>query len=192
MLVNVIKAALTLFIIIDPFLSMSMFLTITSGQDKAHIRKQASTAVYVAGIMLFFFLVAGNFLLNIFKISFQSFKIGGGIILLLLGIRTILGAGFGDPYKYKPSIIIIGTPMLSGPGAMTTVIVLSQTFGALITAIACIIVLLVSWVILEYSYYIQKFLGYKVVEVLSRIMGLFLIAIAVQYVTEGIIGVIGN
>ncbi len=191
MFIEILKAVFTLFIIIDPFLSMSMFLTLTSGHDKKFMAKQAAIAMYVAGAMLLVFLVSGKLLLDLLNINMASFKVGGGIILLLLGIRTVMGLGFGDPYKYKASIVIIGTPMLSGPGALTTVIVVSQSYGFWVAAIACVIVLVLSWIILLYAYYIQKILGYRVIEVFSRIMGLLLTTVSVQYISEGIRAIIG-
>lgn len=190
MFVEIFKAALTLFIIIDPFVSLSMFLTLTSGRDKSYVTRQASTAVYVAGMMLALFLFLGEIILDLLHISFSSFQIGGGIILLLLGIRTVMGVNFQNPYKYKTSIVIIGTPMMSGPGAMTTLVILASTYGTLVAGIATLLVLIAAWVILLYAYHIQRFVGYRVIEVFSRIMGLLLTAIAIEYIASGIHGLV--
>jgi len=183
---EIIQGIIALFIIIDPFLSMAMFLALTKGQTRAEMKKQALTAVGVASVMLLLFLVGGLFLLNLMSISFESFKIGGGVILLMLGIRTCLGKGFATPAKYKVSIVVIGTPMLSGPGALTTIIILSQQSGIAVAAIASVVVLVLTFFILYYASYFQKWISEKMMEVFSRVMGLLLTALAVQYIVEGI------
>jgi multiple antibiotic resistance protein len=190
MLLEILYSAFMLFIIIDPFLSLSMFISLTNGHERRHIRSQAALAVFVAGAMILLFLLTGTGILDIMGVDFSSFKIGGGVILLLLGIKTVMGSGFSDPYKYKPSIVIIGTPMLSGPGALTTLIVVSGQYGFAVAAFAGIIVLGITYLLLINAYHIQRFLTYRVIEILSRIMGLLLTALAVQFIVEGIKAVI--
>jgi multiple antibiotic resistance protein len=187
MLFELLQAFVALFIIIDPFLSLSVFLGLTEGLDKKQFTKQVWIAVGVAAGMLALFLVFGALILNIMHISFESFKIGGGIILLILGIRTCLGKGFQNKTGYhRTSIVVIGTPMLSGPGALTTVIVMSQSYGLFVVGLACIAVLVLTWLMLYYSQFFQRILSSQVMEIFSRIMGLLLTALGAQYIIEGI------
>ena len=86
-----IKSFIALFIIIDPFLSLAVFISLTKGMDKKELSKQAFIAVLVALGLLLIFLFSGLILLNLLGITFSSFIVAGGIILLILGVQTLFG-----------------------------------------------------------------------------------------------------
>lgn len=180
-----IHSFITLFVILDPFLSMAMFIGLTKNSSAQERAKHASTAVGIAAILLFIFLLIGPFILDIIGIGMDSFMIAGGIIILLLGIKTVLGLGFTQQ-NVDSAIILIGTPMLSGPGTLTTIIVLSNMYGIGVAVVAGILVLLATWLILIYSNIIHKIMGNRVIEIFSRIIGLIMTAFAVQFIITGI------
>lgn len=184
-LLNLAQAFLALVIILDPFLSIAIFISLTKHSTPQQKAKDASTAVFIAAILMFLFLVIGKGLIEVIGISFESFMIGGGIIILLLGIKTVLGMGFAQKNP-DSSIILIGTPMMSGPGTLTTIIILHSMYGMATAALAAILVLLVTWVMLIYSHIIEKLLGAKVVEIFSRVVGLIVTAVAVDFIVQGI------
>jgi len=191
MINEILKSFLTLLIIIDPFVSAVFFI----GQFKKATEKEKNkaiwTAILVAGALLFVFLFTGLFLLNILNISFNGFKVGGGIILLLMGITTVLGIEFGAHHeKVSSAAILIGTPLLSGPGALTTIIILSKSYGLLIPAIAGALVLLLSFIILKSADRIEKLFGKEIIEIFSKVLGLLLAALAVDFIYAGIRGFI--
>lgn len=186
---EVIVSFVTLFIILDPFLGVAIFLSMTKGESHKERLDQSMTAVAVAGSLLIFFLLFGIILLELLGISMGGFRAAGGVILLILGIQTVLGIEFKkrEKAKHKAVAVIIGTPILSGPGAITTVILLSQSFGFWPPFIAIIACLLITWVMLSYSEKLTRFVGDKVIEVLSRVLGLILAAMAVEFITNGIL-----
>ncbi len=181
-----------LFVILDPILSVPIFATMTRGQSASEIGKQAVIAVAVAGFLLYTFLFFNFFIFDILGISLPSFQVAGGILLFILGMQMALGIDIGRPRDRSPSAagVIIGTPLLCGPGAITTVILLVNQLGILIPAIAIALSLGATWIILRFSSEIQRFLGDCVTEIMARVLGMLVAAIAVKIISDGIIGLI--
>ena len=117
--------------------------------------------------------------------------IGGGIILLIMGVTTVLGIEFGGHHeRISSAAILLGTPLLSGPGALTTIIILSHSYGFLIPGIAAALVLILSFMILKFADRIEKWLGKEIIEIFSKVLGLLLSALAVDFIYAGIKGFI--
>ena len=204
LLVTIISAAFTLIIILDPLLSVSMFINLTRDLQKAEMVRQAFVATSVAGILMLTFLIFNNLLFDLLGIELESFKVAGGIILFILGLQIVLGLEIGGSSaghknlestdrigKKSMAGVIIGTPVMCGPGTITTVMILGAQDGILLTLIAVILALLCIWLILIFSAQIKKLLGETVLVILSKIVGLLLTAIAVHTIWTGILGLIG-
>ena len=204
LLVTIISAAFTLIIILDPLLSVSMFINLTRDLQKAEMIRQAFVATGVAGILMLTFLIFNNLLFDLLGIELESFKVAGGIILFILGLQIVLGLEIGGSSaghknlessdrigKKSMAGVIIGTPIMCGPGTITTVMILGAQDGILITLFAVILALLCIWLILVFSAQIKKLLGDTVLVILSKIIGLLLTAIAVHTIWTGILGLIG-
>jgi len=117
--------------------------------------------------------------------------IAGGIILLFMGVTTVLAIDYASKAEQtKSAAILIGTPLLSGPGALTTIIILSNSYGYIIPGIAALAVLIVSYIILKFAHYIHRWLGTEIIEILSKVLGLLLAALAVDFIQQGIMGFI--
>lgn len=187
-LIGFLKSFVALFIIIDPFLGMVVFISLTRGASKKDKAKAALIATAVAGGLLALFLFTGMFLLDIMGISLPSFVVAGGVILLILGVQAVLGLEFSkkENTDKKAAAVIIGTPLLSGPGAMTTIIILSQQYGFLPPLIALVLVMGITWLMLYYSERIAAKMGDRLIQVLSRVMGLMLAALAAEFIKDGI------
>jgi len=204
LLVTIISAAFTLIIILDPLLSVSMFINLTRDLQKAEMVRQAFVATSVAGILMLTFLIFNNLLFDLLGIELESFKVAGGIILFILGLQIVLGLEIGGSSaghknlestdrigKKSMAGVIIGTPVMCGPGTITTVMILGAQDGILLTLIAVILALVCIWLILIFSAQIKKLLGETVLVILSKIVGLLLTAIAVHTIWTGILGLIG-
>jgi len=188
-----IKSFLLLTFILDPFLGAMVFIALTKDMEARERSAQAFLAVSVAFVLLVVFLFIGKHLFSLLGISFSSFMVAGGVILLLLGIEEILGLEFSKRgADTRVAAIVIGTPLLCGPGAITSVIILSQKYGYLIPFLAVLSALALTWLILYFANHLSHLLGEKIIEVLSRVMGLLLAAIAVEYVKEGILQMISE
>jgi len=183
----------TLFIILDPLLSVPIFAAMTKGQTPAEIHKQAFIAVAVAGSLMYLFLVFNQVIFDILGLSIPSFQIAGGVLLFLLGIQEALGIELGHSKGHVKSAagVVIGTPLLCGPGTITTVMLLSKDYGFLIPFIAITLALVATWVILYYSELIQRVLGDVVTDIMGKVLGMFLAAIAVNLITSGILKLAG-
>lgn len=189
---SLLYAFSALFVILDPILSVPIFVSMTRGQSSAEISKQAVIAVAVAGFLLYIFLFFNFFIFDILGISLPSFQVAGGFLLFILGMQMALGIDIGRPKDHSPSAagVIIGTPLLCGPGAITTVILLVNDMGILIPALAIALSLGATWIILRFSAEIQKLLGDCVTEIMARVLGMLVAAIAVKIIADGIIGLI--
>lgn len=193
MIDEILKSFITLLIIIDPFVSSIFFIGQFKNATASQKNKAIWTAILVAGALLFIFLFSGLFLLNVLGISFNGFKIAGGIILLIMGVTTVLGIEFGESHdKISSAAILIGTPLLSGPGALTTIIVLSKEYGMLIPGIAALIVLILSFFVLKFAHVIEKMLGKEIIKIFSKVLGLLLAALAVDFIYSGVLGFISG
>ncbi|NYT07275.1 MAG: MarC family protein [Methanomicrobiales archaeon] len=181
-----------LFIILDPLLSVPIFTSMTRGQSPADINRQALIAVAVAGFLMYLFLFFNFFIFGTLGITIASFQIAGGILLFLLGLQMALGIDIGrtKDHAHTAAGVVIGTPLLCGPGAITTVLLLSEDNGMLITAAAIALTLAATFLILRFSFQIQKILGVTVTEILGKILGMLVAAIAVSIIADGIFGLL--
>jgi len=190
----------SIFFLVDPFAALPTFLAVTAGQDAKRRFRTARKASLTAFVILSTFAVVGTYIFRLFGITLPAFEIAGGIILLLIGLDMLeakrsptqetTGETAAATAKDDAGIVPMGIPMLAGPGAITSVMVLvgqAQTlwemvaiFGAIaITAAACLLVL-------GSATRVADFLGETGIRILIRIMGLLLVALAVQYFVNGL------
>jgi multiple antibiotic resistance protein len=186
---GIIYAFAALFIILDPLLSVPIFAAMTKGQTPKEIHKQAFIAVAVAGGLMYLFLIFNKMIFDILGLNMPSFQIAGGILLFLLGIQEALGIEIGRSKGPSTTAagVVIGTPLLCGPGTITTVMLLSKDFGALITFVAITLSLLATWLILYFSENIQRILGDVVTDIMGKVLGMLVAAIAVKIIASGIL-----
>jgi len=192
-LAPLLKSIIVLLVVVDPFMSAAFFAGFARNATQKQRNKAVITAVTVAGALLLVFIFTGLFLLKILGISFNGFKIAGGLILFALGATIVLGIDIGGAQKsenIKSAAILIGTPLLSGPGALATAIALSKDYGMLIPTIATVVVIIISFFVLKGAFFLQRVVGNQILEVVSKVLGLLLAALAVDYIYAGIVGFI--
>ncbi len=189
---GIIYSFAALFIILDPLLSVPIFSAMTKGQTSAEIHKQAFIAVAVAGGLMYIFLIFNTAIFNILGLKMPAFQIAGGILLFLLGIQEALGIELGHTKAHTATAagVVIGTPLLCGPGTITTVMLLSKDYGLLIPFIAITLALIATWLVLYFSDWIQRILGEVVTDIMGKVLGMLVAAIAVQIVATGILAYI--
>ncbi|MDD1681036.1 MAG: MarC family protein [Methanoregula sp.] len=191
---GILYAFAALFIILDPLLSVPVFAAMTKGQTAAEIHRQAFIAVAVAGGLMYIFLVFNTAIFSILGLNFAAFQIAGGTILFLLGLQESLGIEFGRSKGHTASAagVVIGTPLLCGPGTITTVMLLSKEYGLLIPFVAITLSLLATWLILYYAEGIQRVLGDVVTDIMGKVLGMLVAAIAVRIIASGILAYIAT
>ena len=189
----------SIFFLVDPFAALPTFLAVTAGASSVRRKAIARKATLTAWIVLTVFSVAGKYLFQLFGISIAAFEIAGGIILLLIGLDMLEAKRSPTQEsseeaeeatsKADAGIVPLGVPMLAGPGSITSVMVLvgqvqvwwqmAAIMGSiLITAVIC-------YLVLGNSDRVARGLGETGIRILVRVMGLLLVALAVQYFVNG-------
>jgi multiple antibiotic resistance protein len=187
-ILNLAKAILVLFIIVDPFGNIPIFMSLTEKMPKEQKRKVFNTATIVSFVLLLAFAFAGQEIFSIFGISIFSFEVAGGILLLIIAIRILISGSLMEMSESPESIgaVPIAMPLLVGPGAITTTIFNLQSYGVVVTAISVFAVLILTWFILRYVDSVYRFLGKTGALIIARVMSLLIAAIAVQYIFFGV------
>jgi multiple antibiotic resistance protein len=186
MMVPVVKATIALFIIIDPLGLLPVFMGLTHNcppKERFRIFAKSATVAFVLMVLLSF---AGNGVLTFFGITLADFKIAGGILLLLLALKIVNGAHYGMSPDARPGVVPIAVPLLVGPGAITTNIVLLGTYGLWNTLLALVITFALSFAIFSTMGLWHRILGKTGSDVIAKMMGMLLAAIAVQFIRQGI------
>ena len=180
-----LHAFVTLLVIMDPFGGLPVFMTLTKDYSEQRAKHSAHRATRVSLLLLLVFVILGDRVLAFFGISIFSFQVGGGLILLLLGLLYVLDISWGDDKDYSKDIVIpMATPLIAGPGAITAIILLDAQYGMLIPLLAMLANLMIFWAAMYYARYIKRFLGQQGLEIMSRIMGLLLVALAIEMINS--------
>jgi multiple antibiotic resistance protein len=184
---EILYTTLALFIILDPLLSVPLFVSMTKGKGAREVSREAGIAIGVAGVLMYLFLFGNFVIFETLGITLASFQVAGGIFLFLLGMQETLGITIGTVRKTESSAaVIIGTPLLCGPGTITTVLLFSKEFGIPVVALASALSLAGSWLVLRYSAFIQRVLGETVTDVMGKVLGMLVAAIAVKIIVAGV------
>lgn len=186
-----IKCIVALFVIMDPFASLPTFLMLTKKQTDEQRFKSALTAAGVAGAALVIFTLIGPWLMNMLSISMPAFQIAGGILLLVTALQFFLGLELGDtdPRKVKSinvAVVVVGVPLLTGPGVMTTAVLLANQYGVPIVFVAATAVVIITLLVLMAGGKLHKFIGEQGLAVFSKLMAIMLAAIAVEFIMTGL------
>jgi multiple antibiotic resistance protein len=183
-----VKASIALFIIVDPLGNIPIFVGLTEKLGEPQRKRVFNVATLVGVVLLLVFAFTGLEILNIFGLSIYSFEVAGGILLLIISIRVLVSGSFHEGTESPESIgaVPIAMPLLVGPGAITTTIFNLQAYGIIVTILAVVVVLTVTWVILRFMHSIYRFLGKTGAIVIARVMALFIAAIAIQYILTGV------
>ncbi len=195
-----VLAVSSIFFLVDPFAAIPSFLAITAGADKQRRSRMARKGAITCFIVLTSFALAGRAIFRMFGITLPAFEIAGGLILLLIGLdmleakRSATQEASGDTeeasHKEDAGIVPLGIPMLAGPGAISSVMVLvGQVTVAwqMLAILGCIaLTALVSYLVLSGADQVRRVLGETGIRILVRIMGLLLVALAMQFFVNGL------
>ena len=184
-LLSVAQAFVALFVIMDPFSSIPIFVSLTKKHSGEQKHEAAVVAASVATGVFVGFLVFGPFILSVLGVRLESFQIGGGLILLLMSISFALGFKFSKEESAPIEAVIIGVPLLSGPGVMLTSSLLAGSLGFWNVLIAGCLTCASSYFVLRASSGINRLVGNRGLSILSRVMGVLLAALAVEFIRKG-------
>jgi multiple antibiotic resistance protein len=187
MLEGLVASAVVLFFIFDPFASLPIFISLTKDQDQAQMIKSANRAIIVAALLFIIFALVGEDILDLFGISISSFRVAGGLVLMMMAIEVIFGIEISKHKNEDVAWVVIATPILTGPGVIATAILLVDQYDVVTVLLAGGFALFITWLALHNSVYIVKKLGRNTIEIFSRIIGLIIAALAVEYILSGTI-----
>jgi multiple antibiotic resistance protein len=195
-----LTAFATIFSIVDPFAAAPVFIAITPNDTEEARKRMARVASVVCCAVLLLFAVLGNRIFTFFGISTPAFRAAGGVLLLVLALDMMRARSGPTPQSEeeekegveKPDVAItpLGIPLLAGPGAISTVTLLSTQahgmfrMGSVLVAI--VVTSLLSWAILANSLRLVRVIGQIGVRIITRIMGLLLAGIGAQFILSGV------
>ncbi|HDD42795.1 MAG TPA: MarC family protein [Nitrososphaeria archaeon] len=188
LIINFLKSVVSLLIVVDPLGNIPIFLGITSKLSSSQRRRAFNIAVLTGFTLLIAFAALGDWVLRIFDIELYSFRIAGGGLLLFIALELLVKTSY-EARAYNPEqagAVPLGVPLLVGPGAITTVIIILKTFGIIVAVSSVIVVATATWIILRLASPIHEALGEVGATVISKVMAMLLAAIAVQYILEGV------
>lgn len=186
-----------LWVVIDPIGTIPVFVAVTAGMAPRALRRTAMQAAGVAALVLMFFLVFGQFLIDALGISLPAFQIAGGLILFLFALTMIFGQAMNGAGAVNergdgmPAIFPLAVPSLASPGAMLAIVLLTDNnrFSIpeqAITAAMMVLVLLVALVCMLMAGPILRVIRRSGAAIVSRVMGMVLAAVAVDNVIEAV------
>jgi len=206
MIDELVKFFVLLFVVVEPVTLVPVFAGLTEGASEAYKRKMSFKAVSVSGIVMTLFALAGAWFLRMMDISMDAFRIAGGIMLFLISLEMVFARESGTKTTHEEktevqqradiSVFPLAFPFISGPGALATVLL---TFGTLkpdwvltLGLLAVIaLVLLITLVALLLTPLVNRVMGVTGAHVVSRLAGVVLAALAVQFMIDGLKGALG-
>ncbi len=188
---SLVQVFIMLFVIMDPPGCIPIFMALTKDVSKEERERELNHAVAVASILLLLFAFLGKIVLDVLGITLNSFMIAGGILLLLIAFDLLRGEHkYGVRGGSSVGAVPLGIPLLAGPGAITAVMVIIQSYGVGFVLFAIFSAIIATKLVLGQSERIFRIIGKVGSEVLSRVMGIIVAAIAIQFIMDGILGMI--
>lgn len=195
-----VVALSAVFFVIDPLANLPVFLTITTGDSVEQRQRTAKRAAFATFVMLSTFAVAGGLIFQAFGISLGAFKVAGGLLLFLTAIDMMQAKNSrtrSTPeeeeegiQKADVAIIPLAIPLLAGPGSMAMVMVMmtkhKDWWFSFPVLISIFLTSVITWLMLRGARYIERHLSKTAMNIMMRVMGLILAAIAVEFVMSGI------
>lgn len=192
-----ITAFATLFVVIDPPGLVPLFIALTQGKNAEARKAMALRACIIAGVVLALFALAGASILGFIGISMPAFRVAGGLLLFVTAFGMLFDqipgprdGQIADP-DHDPSVFPLATPLIAGPGAIASMILLTEQAGGTFLGRIVVIVLMGLMVAATFFFLlaapaIEKLVGRTGVLVVTKLLGMLLAALAVQFVFDGI------
>lgn len=182
-----------LFVAIDVLGVVPIFLSLTERLEAAHRRRLVTEATLTALAVSLAFLIGGRAIFTFLGITENDFRVGGGIVLLVLAVNDLL---FSSQKQRDPEanvgIVPIGIPLIIGPAALTTILILVDSYGYVVTIISLLVNLLIVWLVFRYSNVVIRVMGKAGSRAFAKVASLFMAGIAVMMIRVGLSGMLGK
>ena len=182
-----LSITLTLFLLMDPFGNIPLFLAQLSRYDPKQRRLILFREMLIALVVILVFQWVGDVALNFLGIEPASLHISGGVILFIIALKMIFNSYSNDQdLTGEPFIVPLAIPMIAGPAILAAVTILAHQYGTFLVSLSILISWVLSGIVLLMSTFLQKFLKTKGLLALEKLMGLILTLLAVQMMMAGI------
>ncbi|MEP7061213.1 MAG: MarC family protein [Betaproteobacteria bacterium] len=187
----IFSASVLLLLVIDPFGNVPLVVSTLAGVPAARRRRIIVRECAFAFVILLAFMFGGRAFLELLHLSNESLTIAGGVILFLIALRMVFPRPegvFGAPHAGEPLLVPLAVPMIAGPSAIATVMLLATHDPSHIAnaAIALTLAMAITTLVLVAAYRLQEVLGERAMIALERLMGLVLTALAVEMLLSGV------
>ncbi|MDX1391440.1 MAG: YchE family NAAT transporter [Rheinheimera sp.] len=198
-----LKILIGIFAILNPLGALPLYLSLTQNYSASERRHTAASAAKAATIILLITLFFGEVILSFFGISVNSFRVGGGILILLMSISMLYAQTSNakntdaerEEAEHRKSVAVVplAMPMLAGPGAISSIILYANRSDGwqhyAIMSAELVFIGLVLWALMRLADKISARLGQTGMNIITRVMGLILAAIAVEFISAGLKGI---
>ena len=177
-----------IFVAMDAIGVLPMFIGFTEHLKKGEKHKILTQSIITAFVVGIFFLFLGKWIFKVLGVMVADFKIAGGLVLLAISLKDILRNEKSQRIPLETlGAVPIGTPLITGPAVLTTIIILLDSYGIALTVSSFVINLLIVWITFYYATAISNFLGKAGSKAFSKIASLLLAAIAVMMIRKGVL-----
>jgi multiple antibiotic resistance protein len=184
---NLLMAFIPLFVAIDVLGALPIFISLTSGMGAKAKKRLVIEATLTAGAVALVFLVSGKLIFSFLGITENDFRIGGGIVLLVLSVYELL---FAKDTQHDPGtsvgVVPIGIPLIMGPAALTSIIIVVDNYGYWMSIASLFVNLFIVWLVFHFSEFMMKIMGVAGSRAFAKVASLFMAAIAVMMIRVGI------
>ena len=184
---NLLMAFIPLFVAIDIVGALPIFISLTSGMGIKAKRRLVIEATLTAGAVALVFLASGKLIFSFLGITENDFRIGGGIVLLVLSVYELL---FAKDTQRDPGtsvgVVPIGIPLIMGPAALTSIIIVVDNYGYWMSIASLFVNLFIVWLVFHFSEFMMKVMGVAGSRAFGKVASLFMAAIAVMMIRVGI------
>jgi len=190
---SILLSFIPLFVAIDVVGVVPVFLSLTEGLERSHKRRLVTDATLAALAISLVFLFGGRAIFSLLGITENDFRVGGGIVLLVLAVNDLI---FSPLRQRSPEtsvgVVPIGIPLIIGPAALTTILILVDQYGYPVTIISLLGNLLLVWIVFRYADRIIRLMGEAGAKGFAKVASLLMAAIAVMMIRVGLTGMIAS
>lgn len=184
---------IAVFVAMGPLTVLPMFLSMTDGMEVSEMRQLARRAALTAFVVAVTLVLLGQALFRFLSITVDDLRVAGGVILMLISVYDLV---FTKERRKRAEVstdtgvVPLGTPLIVGPGTMTTCVVLADSHGRFLVIGSVLANVIITWLLLHFADQIKRFVPPAVSRAFGKVMSLFLAAIAVAMFRAGIVGFI--
>ncbi|MBI5873581.1 MAG: MarC family protein [Candidatus Omnitrophica bacterium] len=200
MLITILKPYLItfipIFLAVDIIGTIPIFLGLTESLNNRQKNKILTDSVVIATVLAVVFIFLGKLILRGLGITIDDFRVAGGILLFILSVYLLMPGKSRDFVSMSLTedigVFPLATPLITGPAVLVTTMMLLNSFGLLVTLTSLIVNMALAWLVLRYSNVLIRIIGSSGVKAFSKISYIFLAAIGVMIIREGIAGIISS